>query len=661
MFNYIFKFSIFVFLSVTVLLISGCGQDSGKIGKQKLCTECHGDYVKEQTSEEGFVPHKPFINGQCRACHMPHGIFGSLQLQGTVLTICTSCHEGFDASTNVDENMKIHKPVSEGGCLICHNSHGSPVKGLLNADEAKICYSCHNKNEFADKKTVHKAIELSCSSCHSPHKSDKPTLLKSEAANLCAKCHDYSKSSIKSSHNKIEFSTSDCFSCHEPHSTDKNKLMRKVEHKPFADRNCASCHDLLVNSKDDEQGSNGLKDDFCFSCHSDFMSKIEQLKFSHGGDFNKQCITCHDVHASDNNYLLKDNEKSLCMTCHDNYQSELNKVFVHTPVKENTCSGCHSAHGSQIKNFLKFDTKEICVTCHDTVEKAVKNSHKPAADQDCMVCHSPHSSDEKGILLDSQEEICYSCHKGEKIKHSQVFVHAMVKQGKCNSCHNAHGSDNESILIDSDKKIICLTCHKIDIGKQKGSHKVVEEAKCLECHNAHSSNYDKQLKEPESTLCLTCHSSIEKGLNKKSNVHDPFKQGECSKCHNAHGTSVENSLRGSLSGVCLQCHEKLRSDIKEPGAVVHDPVITGRCDKCHSPHFSDNDNLLTKKANNLCLECHAGTESKLFVEKHGGPSIAKGELNCIGCHNAHLGKDEKFIHENQHKPFEEGKCSACHN
>src|SRR3954471_24489964 len=71
-------------------------------------------------------------------------------------------------------------------------------------------------------------------------------------------------------------------------------------------------------------------------------------------------------------------EGPLCLQCHVAFKDQLDKTFVHTPVKTKECIGCHSPHASRHGKLLAEDKGKVCLTCHtQLLPKEPKSTHKP--------------------------------------------------------------------------------------------------------------------------------------------------------------------------------------------------------------------------------------------------------------------------------------------
>lgn len=180
------------------------------------CIQCHGD---ELEIERRKPHHHQFFDPakECGSCHFAHGNASGHFLRADVGETCLTCH---DMSIQVDgrklENVGLalrtaemtHKPAAEGQCQACHTPHGSVQPSLLkdsypagNYERYEranygLCWQCHDPStvESASTRTATKFRNGStnlhelhvvkfgkgraCHLCHTPHAADRPHLLR---------------------------------------------------------------------------------------------------------------------------------------------------------------------------------------------------------------------------------------------------------------------------------------------------------------------------------------------------------------------------------------------------------------------------------------------------------------------------------------------------
>ncbi len=177
---------------------------------KKLCFQCH-DSVKQKTNLS--VDHAP-INDErsCLTCHQPHHSDLPFLQTRHVDEMCLSCHteavETNDGTRLAAMGEKLahkyrHGPIREGNCSACHDPHGSEDFRILrraypatfyaafNPKLYRLCFGCHDENTFLEEFTttttdfrdddlnlhyLHVNRETkgrACRACHETHASDQ--------------------------------------------------------------------------------------------------------------------------------------------------------------------------------------------------------------------------------------------------------------------------------------------------------------------------------------------------------------------------------------------------------------------------------------------------------------------------------------------------------
>jgi predicted CXXCH cytochrome family protein len=306
---------------------------------ENKCFECHAKVAEKR------VVHKPVALG-CTSCHQSNGAehpkddVEGFTLVKEVPMLCYSCH---DQQAILKE--EVHPPLKEGDCLSCHDIHSSKNDHLLSANPPGLCYSCHSDLEtMVNSSSVqHGALKEgnSCMNCHSPHSSgEKKVLLKPEP-DLCFSCHDKELRSgdrkianmktmvlrSKYVHGAIE--NNGCSACHNPHASANSNLLVKSlptgNYSPVKKDSyelCMECHDKTLYEEEVTTESTG------------FRNGDKNLHFLHvNKEKGRTCSNCHNVHASNQLFLIADKVKF------GNWDMPVN--FNKLP-KGGSCSpGCH--------------------------------------------------------------------------------------------------------------------------------------------------------------------------------------------------------------------------------------------------------------------------------------------------------------------------------
>ena len=370
----------------------------------KLCVMCH------ESPGKGDVVHQPALDGNCAACHHPHGANGRFLLEiseerlkkaDDILAngddqrgLCLTCHDN-----KPFKGIHVHSPVGNGNCSLCHNPHRSPEKHLLNGPENSLCLDCHEdiKASLSPGSYLHPPLRVSgCTSCHDPHSSNLQYLLKIKLPDLCFDCHKTLQdqlSKVKKLHKPLTQERG-CGNCHAPHASKVKKLL------PFAEMDlCLNCHG-----------------DKTLAPLKDIRSELKGKKYVHGPIGTGQCTACHDPHGNDNFRMLK-----------GPYPATL-----YAPYSQGTYDFCLRCHE---KNLLRFAETTVFTKFRNGNRNLhsvhVANSRKGRS---CRFCHEPHASD--GPKLTSTEGARFGSWK------IPFRLELTTSGGRCSSgCHVSLGYD----------------------------------------------------------------------------------------------------------------------------------------------------------------------------------------------------------------------------
>ncbi len=146
-----------------------------------------------------------------------------------------------------------------------------------------------------------------------------------------------------------------CYKCH----LEKKAEMSLQYHHPVPEgkMSCADCHDPHnpVGLRPDAPNSILKKNEVCAKCHKE---QTRPFVFEHGV-LREGCTTCHNVHGSINDKMLKERDNNLCLKCH--YQTNFPRIGDNTGhntrVQLGPCfsGACHDAiHGSNYNKHLRI-------------------------------------------------------------------------------------------------------------------------------------------------------------------------------------------------------------------------------------------------------------------------------------------------------------------
>lgn len=388
-------------------LIAATSAQTPPLDYSRDCTSsgCHSDLI--QTA----VVHAPVASKDCDACHQPAGTDPHKFKWAAELTeLCYECHD----EDEFDGKVK-HAPMEQGQCTVCHNPHGSEQKALLVAPlVADVCNECHEETT-EDLASLHGPVAAgACTACHNPHASDQAALLKIARKDLCLQCHDDMKVRIRTKPHAHEPAKQDCTTCHNPHGgVDRMNLVM-------------------------------TQPQLCFECHDEVADSVEDAAIVHGAlTSGRKCTGCHNPHAADVKGILIRPPMELCLSCHNKaIQGDSRTVRNiaalleenpehHGPVGNKNCLACHNPHASEHIRLLNFayprsfyakfeeDNYALCFDCHDVeifeeertdeltgfrngdVNLHYLHVNRPVKGRTCRACHDPHAAKNKKMIAES--------------------------------------------------------------------------------------------------------------------------------------------------------------------------------------------------------------------------------------------------------------------
>ena len=368
--------------------------------RTKSCTDqgCHAEVT------DYAVLHGPLNAGECAGCHQyKDPIKHTFQMTRQGNDLCLFCHE-------IESGANTHQPVTDKGCLECHNPHGGETKTHLRTKTTRaLCEQCHEG--VVKGKLEHEPIATGgCLACHAAHRSNYKNLLHQKVTSVCLDCHVVFADRMKRSRFIHEPVGEGCLQCHDAHASDLAHLLKS----PIRE--------------------------LCFSCHEDIRLTVENAKTPHGALTEiGECMNCHDAHASGRSNLLRNVARTLCLQCH-NKQIEtpsgkipdMTKILatgnnLHGPITMNECTECHQIHGGVRPRLLnkeyppsfyasfQEDRYELCFSCHDPSLALVPQTNKLTGfrngDRNLHFVHV--NREDKGLTC----RACHEIHANESQKH----------------------------------------------------------------------------------------------------------------------------------------------------------------------------------------------------------------------------------------------------
>jgi predicted CXXCH cytochrome family protein len=222
------------------------------------------------------------------------------------------------------------------------------------------------------------------------------------------------------------------------------------------------------------------------------LAKAEQARHIHA-PAQQNCGGCHDAHASDLKYQLRQATPDLCLGCHKEIAAALasTKVVHGAATQAGGCSGCHAPHSSALPKLQRQTQPQQCLACHNQQLKTKdgtelsdfaellsqhKQHHGPIRDGACTACHQPHAGAKFRLLSAEypaefyapfkleQYALCFGCHIPDLVLKRQGtgltrfrnkdqnlhWLHVNQEKGRtCRACHEVHASSHPFHIRDA--------------------------------------------------------------------------------------------------------------------------------------------------------------------------------------------------------------------
>jgi predicted CXXCH cytochrome family protein len=99
--------------------------------------------------EKSPTKHAPVGEGDCSACHDPHGSDHPMMFKSaSVVDTCGKCHDWQKHSTHPlgEKVIDPRNPNKRLDCVSCHRAHGTEFKRLMPfAVVSDLCTKCHEQ------------------------------------------------------------------------------------------------------------------------------------------------------------------------------------------------------------------------------------------------------------------------------------------------------------------------------------------------------------------------------------------------------------------------------------------------------------------------------------------------------------------------------------
>ncbi|MGA9414406.1 MAG: DmsE family decaheme c-type cytochrome [Terriglobales bacterium] len=254
-----------------------------------------------------------------------------------------------------------------------------------------------------------------------------------------------------------------CKTCHEEtynawEKTPHWKTMLNKEGGP-SHQGCEGCHgpgaDHVAGGGDVtkifrfKDASTKKVDATCLTCHAGAHPNFDRSPHAKA---NVGCTSCHSVHHSTEEKLLKAAQPALCFQCHSDTKPAFNMPFHHKVIEGLiTCSDCHDVHGTFLANNLKStaDQNMICTKCHTETRGPFVYEHVAVKAEGCLGCHTPHGSQNARLLnMPSINPLCNQCHSGVAANTVHGMSAGSSETVTCTNCHTyIHGSNMNAAFL----------------------------------------------------------------------------------------------------------------------------------------------------------------------------------------------------------------------
>lgn len=243
------------------------------------CASCHAEKAShfEGSPHASFMtnPQSPNDKKGCEGCHGPYGIHQAEENPEVIAfrkwpakdssAACLRCHQSSLSESHWKSTAHAKAGVS---CVSCHQIHPDSEpnwadgnvkktqiantraavfvakfqpKGLLMAEEPKVCGQCHAPQMAEFKLNSHHPVtegEMVCSDCHTVHPTKTEKLRKHFSDEKCLTCHTEFAGPFVYEHDPVAGHTGEgCIECHRAHGSHMPKMLKGTSRGL-----CAQCH-----------------------------------------------------------------------------------------------------------------------------------------------------------------------------------------------------------------------------------------------------------------------------------------------------------------------------------------------------------------------------------------------------------------------------------
>jgi DmsE family decaheme c-type cytochrome len=252
-----------------------------------------------------------------------------------------------------------------------------------------------------------------------------------------------------------------CATCHEEVSKkfEGNPHTKLANQHGVAGVNCEGCHGPggahvegggdVTKIFNPAKASTKEVNAKCETCHAGTHPNFDRSPHAKA---NVGCISCHDIHGSKDETLLKAPQPTLCYQCHADQKAQF-EMPIHHKVNEGLvkCSDCHDVHGSFLANNVRSteDSNAVCTKCHTDVRGPFTFEHAPVRAEGCTTCHTPHGTQNPRLLnMPSVATLCNQCHSPLSAGGVHGLDAGSTTVTPCVTCHTfIHGSNASQAFV----------------------------------------------------------------------------------------------------------------------------------------------------------------------------------------------------------------------
>jgi len=187
----------------------------------------------------------------------------------------------------------------------------------------------------------------------------------------------------------------------------------------------------------------------CLKCHSSAHPNFDRSPHAKA---DVGCTSCHDIHGSKEEKLLKASQPTLCYQCHADQKAQFS-MPIHHKVNEGLvkCTDCHDVHGTFLANNVRSteDSNAVCTKCHTDVRGPFTFEHAPVRAEGCTTCHTPHGTQNPRLLnMPSIATLCNQCHSPLSAGGVHGLDAGSTTVTPCVTCHTfIHGSNASQAFV----------------------------------------------------------------------------------------------------------------------------------------------------------------------------------------------------------------------